>query len=382
MDFDLDDDDKEEEDTPDGQADGQPHFEKDCIIFLVDARRSMISAEVAGQKSRFLQALSCIASCMRERIVSGDSDLVGVVLFGTAESRAPNEMQPFPHTYVLLEPEVPSGAAIRELTKLVETADLSAFGCMADAAELELSNTLWLVAMLLNATPRARACRKRVIVISDDDDPSAAKADAKQRAMLRAKDLADAKVKLEPIFLKPAPPRHFDLSHSSFWKQLLDEAQPAHAETGVDEASEAESWTSGLLCVDEEALSARVRRTQHRKRAYGSVDLRISESQLISLRLVTVVQPFAKPAATKLHAASNEALASERTLLCNQHGSVLQPSDTFKAKAHTLLLLDPAYCLWTRWRSLMGMLQCVVFAERCRLPVHGRYSPSHRCMTI
>ena len=67
-----------------------------------------------GTPSCFSQALQCVLACMRDRILSGERDLVGVLLFGTKETKVPNS-QGFPHIYLLQELEEPSATSMLSL---------------------------------------------------------------------------------------------------------------------------------------------------------------------------------------------------------------------------------------------------------------------------
>lgn len=116
--------------------------DKDCMIFLIDAQPAMLQSSTsvaAGGEAEpppFIQALSCVAACMRDNIMAGDQarsnnagcvnfpevifrpirtilgkcssrsspgrqDVVGVVLFGTEHAAGAFDQQSFPHIFVL-----------------------------------------------------------------------------------------------------------------------------------------------------------------------------------------------------------------------------------------------------------------------------------------
>ena len=115
-------------DDADGDAGGDEYAEfaeeavapeynvKDSILFVIDARKSMCTDHLApggGGRSCFLQSLDCVLACMRDRILGGDRDLVGVLLFGTEKAKVPNGHEGFDHVYLLQDLEEPSATSMR-----------------------------------------------------------------------------------------------------------------------------------------------------------------------------------------------------------------------------------------------------------------------------
>ena len=101
--------------------------QKDCLLFVIDANHRMANSN-DGAPSTFKQALRAVVNTMQERILGGDSDLIGVLLYGTVETKVPNDHQGFPHIYMLQELEVPSAEAITKLNRLVELEEPPPFG--------------------------------------------------------------------------------------------------------------------------------------------------------------------------------------------------------------------------------------------------------------
>ena len=215
---------------------------KDSIIFVIDARASMCEPGPGGSPSPFAQSLQCVLACMKDRILGGERDLVGVMLFGTEQTKVPNG-QGFPHIYLLQELEEPSAASMRAIslvaagagvtadvkldTKLDPTAAsssdaASAFGHLsgASAESIDLGNVLWVTSMLFNHSA-SKNTRRRVYILTNDDNPCASSPDARKRALTRSRDLQDANVWMEPFFFAPPPPATFDLGPASFWRELV-----------------------------------------------------------------------------------------------------------------------------------------------------------------
>ena len=101
----------------------------DCILFVIDAHARM-AQPANGGPSPFAQALRAIVKTMQDRILSGDRDLVGVLLYGTEETKVPNDHQGFPHIFMLQDLEIPSAGAISALNLLLERDGPPPFGHM------------------------------------------------------------------------------------------------------------------------------------------------------------------------------------------------------------------------------------------------------------
>ena len=360
-----------------------PEFnQKDSILFVVDARRSMCQATGASGQSHFSQALGCALACMRDRILSGEADLVGVLLFGTEKMKIPNGHQGFPHIFLLQELEQPSAASMRQLELIIKAEEAAAredddggggdaaleaveasaaaavdFGHADASSALELANVLWVTSMIFNSA--AKNTRRRLYLMTDDDNPCAASASARSRALTRSRDLQDARVWMEPFFFAPPPPARFDLSDGSFWRELVgavrqhykgpppkeaasaataagsasSSSAPATDEAGANDGLAEDhslSWvTACVLAGDEEAVD-RVRRKAHRKRVTWSSELTIREGYALSFLMISTIRPTPVPSKVKLHSLDNTPLATQTSQRDSSHGGVLDKNDVLK----------------------------------------------------
>ena len=106
MDYSLDGDDGDAQNEYADLAENQeePEFaQKDAILFVVDARQEMYESGANGSPSPLAQALGCVQASMQRRIQAGDTDLVGLLLFGTKQQKAATGQLEFPFTYVQQE---------------------------------------------------------------------------------------------------------------------------------------------------------------------------------------------------------------------------------------------------------------------------------------
>lgn len=349
---------------------------KDSILFVIDARTAMCERGPGSGPSCFAQALKCVLACMRERILNGERDLVGVLLFGTEQTKVPAG-HGFPHVYLLQELEEPSATAMRNLS-LVAGADVggtseagaaedetkagahAAFGHIDAAADLDLGSVLWVTSILFNNSA-SKNTRRRVYLMTNDDDPcKGLPPAARARALTRSRDLQDANIWIEPFFFAKPPPATFDLGPNSFWRELIGTVrqnykappkQPTSAQAAApSESTDAPSGDAAGVVgggLEEDRSDAwlhdcianagstevldKVMRKAHRKRVLWQSELTIREGYALSFEMVGVVRPTARPTAKKLVARTNEELQSETALNCTVHGHTLQKEDIFKA---------------------------------------------------
>lgn len=59
---------------------------KDSIIFAIDCGKHMFQPITEDGETAFQCATKCASSLLQDKIISSDSDLIGVVLFGTVSN--------------------------------------------------------------------------------------------------------------------------------------------------------------------------------------------------------------------------------------------------------------------------------------------------------
>jgi ATP-dependent DNA helicase 2 subunit 1 len=89
---------------------GKRYFNnKDCVIFLVDAQPAMF-VPTERDEIPFRNAIKCAIATMTDKIISSDTDLLGICFYGTDQKKNMNE---FDNLYVL---QVGSLSLIKDLT--------------------------------------------------------------------------------------------------------------------------------------------------------------------------------------------------------------------------------------------------------------------------
>ena len=307
--------------------------------------------------SPLAQALGCVQSCMKDRLYGGDSDLVGVLLYGTAKTKLPDDQQQFPHVYQLQEIDQPNSTGMRELQQLIETGAYDAFGSCSDGDGFDFATILWAVSSVFNwSTRNVKNHRRRVYVITNDDNPCGGSQDARRRALTRAGDLGDGHVWIEPFFMA-GPNGEFDLSgpgertpEGSFWRALIKEVREkyrgpvrggdggAGPSDGGDDAQRddaedrSDGWLASAVCAGEEALMGKVRRTAHRKRTTGRMPFVVGGEGGCKMwvTLVSLWKPWSRPAFVKMYGPTNEPLNTATTHTDGRSGEQLQESDMWR----------------------------------------------------
>ncbi|KAG0331408.1 X-ray repair cross-complementing protein 6, partial [Podila humilis] len=87
---------------------------RDSILFVIDCSPSMHEPDQDGEIP-FKTAIKCAMTVLLNKIISSDSDLVGVVLYGTAKSENSNN---FSNIYVLQDLEAPNVHKIKQLESI------------------------------------------------------------------------------------------------------------------------------------------------------------------------------------------------------------------------------------------------------------------------
>lgn len=151
---------------------------------------------------------------MQQRIIAQPKDMMGILLFGTEQSKFRDEpgsrsSAGYPHCYLLTDLDVPSAEDVKQLKALVEEGDEE--GMLVPSKEDVLMANVLFCANQVFTTNAANFGSRRLFIITDNDDPHSGDKTIKSSAAVRAKDLYDLGVVIE-LFPISHGDKKFDLT--------------------------------------------------------------------------------------------------------------------------------------------------------------------------
>ena len=304
-------DNSDSDDEKDGEGGGTTLLpsQRDAVVFCIDCRPSMFRG---GAESPFRSAVTCAARTLSNKIISSDTDLVGVLLYGTKKSKNENS---FDGVYVLHDLDVPSAQRIKELEELAAAAPQDFPYGHADAGDdFPFHQSLWMATTMFQMST-VKVGFQRIWLFTDLDLPNASSPDAREMAITRAKDLADLSISIE-VFPIAA---HFDAS--KFYRALRNASEGrAPTDDGDDDGDEKERWLPRTSLED---LYHRVRRREFRRRALNRFALILGDNVHIGVAMYKLIQEAKKNSFVWLNTTDNTRLQSETTYICGATGREL-----------------------------------------------------------
>ncbi|KZF22944.1 ATP-dependent DNA helicase [Xylona heveae TC161] len=177
-------------------------------------------------------ALKCAFSLMQQRIISNPSDMMGILLFGTEQSKfqTPDERSKgglaYPHCYLLADLDVPSAEDVKRLKSLVEDEEESKSLLVPSKEPVSMANVLFCANQIFT-TKAPNFSSRRLFIVTDNDDPHTHDKALKSAAAVRAKDLYDLGVIIE-LFPISKPDHDFD--RSKFYDDIVYRSSPLDPE--------------------------------------------------------------------------------------------------------------------------------------------------------
>ncbi|RIB12323.1 SPOC like C-terminal domain-containing protein [Gigaspora rosea] len=166
------------------------NLNRDAVLFVIDCSPSMMNDE----DSPFKSAIRCASTVMMNKIItSNDTDLMGVMLFGTEKSQNALEKK---HIYVLQPIDLP------DIHRIIELNDIASgqidfcqeYGNTSE--EVTLGDVFWACNDLFNSLSSKTIKIKRIFLITDQDNPHATNPVLRSTAITRAKDLFESNIEI------------------------------------------------------------------------------------------------------------------------------------------------------------------------------------------
>ncbi len=191
------------------------------MLFVIEVSPSMLTgppptdAKKQERDTPTLAALKCAYALMQQRIISNPNDMMGVLLYGTKETKFQEEEdarggQPYPNCYLLSDLDIPAADDVKALKSLVEDENESHKLLVPSTEPVSMANVLFCANQIFT-TKAPNFTSRRLFIVTDNDDPHAKDKPLKSSAAVRAKDLYDLGVIIE-LFPISKPDREFDRS--------------------------------------------------------------------------------------------------------------------------------------------------------------------------
>ena len=192
------------------------------MLFAIEVSPSMLQVLAAADRkkgagnSATSAALKCAYALMQQRIISNPKDMMGILLFGTKDTRFQDEEEhskgqlQYPNCYILADLDIPAAADVKRLRSIIEDEEEAKRLLVACDQPVKMATVLFCANQIFT-TKAPNFSSRRLFLVTDNDNPHAQEKDVKASAIVRAKDLYDLGVIIE-LFPISQPNHEFDRS--------------------------------------------------------------------------------------------------------------------------------------------------------------------------
>ncbi|XP_078670964.1 X-ray repair cross-complementing protein 5-like [Branchiostoma floridae x Branchiostoma belcheri] len=307
-----------EEEEEGEQEDAQPRWSslRDSLIFLIDCSASMFQEEEGEEGSAFHKCVKCVHSAMRNKIISNDRDLVGVVFFATNKHKNQSD---FKHVYIFQDLEVPGAQMILELEEIFEEDGVERFEEeFGHGTDFSMSEVLWNCSNMFS-TCTQKLGHKRLLLFTNNDDPHVGNINLQRQAKTKAKDLEGLGINTELLHMNKPGGEPFDIT--KFYQDIIVIPEDEDVTCLPDPAAKFEE------------LLERVRYKEHKKRTLARVPLSLGEGLEFGVGIYTQVRETYKGKKVKLDARTNQEVRTITKTVDSETGKFLMPSDVKKVQS-------------------------------------------------
>ncbi|KAL3506595.1 hypothetical protein ACH5RR_031977 [Cinchona calisaya] len=303
---------------------------KELLVYLVDASPKMVStsypSEDGKDASLFQVAISCIVQALKTQIINRSYDEVAICFFNTREKK---NLQDLNGVYVFNVAERedldrPTARLIKEFESIQEkfNAEIgSKYGILPGSHDNSLYNAFW-VAQALLRKGSAKTANKRILLLTNEDDPfgsikGVTKMDMMRTTLQRAKDAQDLGISIE---LLPLSRQDDEFNVSLFYAELL--------ELEGDELTQFKALVGERL----EDMKEQLRKRIFKKRKIRRIKFIIANGLSIEVNTYALIRPTNTGTITWLDSVTNLPIKSDRSFICTDTGALLQqPAQRFQS---------------------------------------------------
>lgn len=272
---------------------------KDAVLFAIDVSKSMLERPKETDSKRpdtalspTVAALKCAYALMQQRIISNPNDMMGILLFGTEQSKFQEGDEvtgrgglQYPHCYLLTDLDVPAAADVKQLRGMVEEEQESSPLLQASSEEVSMANVLFCANQIFT-TKAPNFSSRRLFLVTDNDYPHSASRDARNSAAVRAKDLYDLGVTIE-LFPISHPERGYTFDRSKFYNDIVYSATPSDPDAPAPLASDIKPASSSAkdgISLLQALLSSVASRASPRRALFGNLPFEVGPGLKISVK--------------------------------------------------------------------------------------------------
>ena len=231
-------------------------------------------------------ALKCAFALMQQRIISNPNDMMGVLLYGTEQTKFQDEENnrgslSYPHCYLLTDLDIPAADDVKALRDTVEDDEESSKLLVPSKEKVSMSNVLFCANQIFT-TKAPNFASRRLFIVTDDDNPHENDQTLRSATAVRAKDLYDLGVVIE---LFPISKPNHDFDRSRFYDDIIynnfptDPEAPAPISGGI-----AQTDTKDGISLLYSLLSAINSKAVARRAQFSSMPLEIGPGFKISVK--------------------------------------------------------------------------------------------------
>ncbi|KAI8354817.1 SPOC like C-terminal domain-containing protein [Mortierella sp. GBAus27b] len=284
---------------------------RDSILFVIDCSPAMLKASEDGEIP-FYTAIKCAMTVQLNKIISSESDLVGIILYGTKSKNSTN----FEHIYVLQDLDTPDVNKIQQLESIDDRSISFDDEFGTSNGKYRLGEVFWTASTMFSSSAQ-KVGSKRLFLFTNEDDPHAEDISLRSASKVRAKDLQDFGIKIE-LFDIDKPDEKF--SRRTFYKDILID--------GVDDDDEEDVPQEDTSAKLSELLQ-RVQRKEVKKRSMFNIPFKLAPGLEIGVKGYNLVLSQSKGLHRNVYTLGEAVreVQSVTTWICADTTQYLTPAD-------------------------------------------------------
>ena len=286
----------------------------DQLKYLVDSNDEIPKDEISSSfssssLSAFQAAMKCISSTMKNKIISNETDKIGVICYGTGKSKNPAG---FPQIYLLQDLNVPDAPSILEIEKyFCRPESFSENIGSVSTTEAPFGNVFWTAANTFSDKKLA-SFTKRIFLFTCEDNPNGRSEGMQRAAKTRGKDLTELGINLE-LFALPRSNNFQSFNFKLFYNFIIPDLMEIQS-------------SNDQLSKFEELLS-RVRRRETRKRALAQTQLTFGPSMSLSVKMFSLYMETKKGQYVWMNERTGQVMTPKTEWSCKESGKIVQSSE-------------------------------------------------------